>query len=431
MSMMLLALLVVSCGQDDESINDKNSNGLTKITIPSYRSGENIGAKLFLAQVDRFNNKYDGIYNISIEETTDSTHVDIIKNLSNQGKLPVLFQFADYTYAEDNLFDGKALYNLSPWLEQNPHVKDVFLKESLDYVTQENGAIYSLPISVMRPTGLYINENIYTPEQSVTSMNWSEFGTSMARSNSLYGFQTVNKGWTINLTTVAIMGTLKGGPALLEAGLNEKISDLNNDLWVETFRIMKEFYTNAGWSNGLGKDYPDIENAFINNTLAVIPNGQWIISVFDPTGSRSGDWGDGFSGDSVSGEYFPGNVAIANPKIYDWYVSANSSDKEIEGALAFLEFISSPEEIEEFIKIEGGTNTQITYSEDFKKALAKNKLMSDFANNVDANTTYVPYLHEVITDSAMVAISNNIPLLLEGDMTPEEFCKQVTIFATE
>ncbi len=426
----LLSTGLISCGGDKESSAEQES-GVTHITIPTYRSGENIGAQLFLAQIDRFNKKYDGVYEISIEETSDSTHVDIIKNLSNQGKLPVLFQFSDYTYAEMNLFNDNSLYDLSGWLNENPQVKNVFLKESLDYVTQEDGAIYSLPISVIRPTGLYINENIFTPKEPTTQMSWDELGRAMSASNAMYGFQTVNKGWTVNLTTVAIMGTLEGGAVLLESGLDEKIVDFNSALWVETFQIMKDFYQKAGWPNGLGKDYPDVENAFINNTLSIIPNGQWIISVFDKDGARASDWGTGFSGDFVRGDYFPGNVAIANPKIYDWYVSANASEKEIAGALAFLEFISSPSEIEEFIKIEGGTNTQITYSEEFKKALAENKLMSDFASNVNEHTIYVPYLHEVITDSAMVAISNNIPLLFEGNMSAEEFCKQVTIFATE
>ncbi len=417
---------IVACGK-----GDSREDGVTTLTMPTYRSGENVGARLFLDQVARFNEQYRGVYEILIEETTDGTHVDVIKNLSNQGKLPVLFQFADYTYAQDNFFDGDTLYDFSPWLNENPKIKEIFLQDSLDYVTQESGAVYSLPIAVIRPTGVYVNGNIYTPEKPVTQMSWEEFGKSMAKAGAMYGFQTVNKGWTINLTTSAIMGTLPGGPELLERGLVEKISNFNNDLWIETFRIMKEFYQDAGWPNGLGKDYPDVENAFINNTLAVMPNGQWILSVFDENGPRAGDWSDGFLGSQVRGDYFPGNVAIANPKIYDWYLSADSSEKEIAGALAFLEFICSPTEIEEFMKLEGGTNTQITYSEEFKKSLQENQLMSDFAHNVNESTVYVPYLHEVITDSAMVAISNNIPLLFEGDMTPREFCQEITTFATE
>ncbi len=425
---VMVVSLVVGCGQSEET---GVSDGMTVITLPTYRSGENVGAKVFLPQVQRFNALYEGKYRIDIETTTDSTHSDVIKNLGNQNDLPPLFQFPDYTYAEQNFFNEDVLLDLSDWLSKNPDVKNVFVEEAIDYVTQEDGSIYALPISVIRPTGIYVNGNTYAPEKPLSQMSWDELGKSMANQDAEYGVQTMNAGWLINLTTVSMMGTLEGGKAILEAGLDEKITDITAPQWVETFRMMKDFYQQAGYASGLGKDYPDIENAFINNLVSVMPNGQWIISVFDPEGERAKDWGTGFDGENVDGHYFPGNVAIANPKIYDWYVSAKASEKEQEVALAFLAFINSPEEIEAFILGEGGSNSKIEYSPSFVKEIEENRLASDFVQGVDDDTVYVLFLHEVVTDSVMNGISNNIPLLFEGTMTPEEFCETVTAFATE
>ncbi len=424
---------LTGCGdeQSDGKNNETADSGVIVVKMPSYRTAENSGAKLFEPQVERFNELYEDKYKIELEVTSDATHADVIKNLANQDKLPVVFQFADYTYAEEILFNEDTLLNLKPWLDETNAIKDIFLDEQIDFVTHDDGNIYALPISVIRPTGMYVNENVYSPSTNVRDMTWDQLGQEMRDANTTYGFQNVNGGWTINLTTVAIMGSLDGGKEILEAGTIEKINDFNKPEWIETFTIMKDFYDQAGWSGGLGKDYPDVENAFINNVVGVMPNGQWIIDVFNEEGSRATDWGEGFDGANVTGTIFPNNVAIANPNIYDWYISANATEEEQELALAFLEFINSPAELEAMMLAEGGANSKITYSDEFNQALSENKLMTDFANATDENTLYVPYLHEIVTDSTMSAISNNIPLLFTGSITPEEFCDEVTRYANE
>lgn len=428
-------LLLASCSNNNESANENNggssTSGVTVVKMPTYRAGENIGGKFFVPQIERFNELYKDQYKIEIEVTSDSTHADVIKNLANQDKLPVLFQFPDYTYAENVFFKEGYLYDMATWLDETPSVKGVFLDEQIDFITQDDGSIYALPIPVIRPTGMYINGNVFTPSTDVSDMSWEQLGKEMKDAGTTYGFQNINSAWTINLTTAAIMGSIDGGKEILEAGTKEKITDLNSPEWVETFTVMKELYDNAGWSGGLGKDYPDVENAFINNEVGVMPNGQWIIGVFDKDGDRAIDWGTGFDGANVSGTIFPNNVAIANPNIYDWYVSANATTEELEVAKAFLEFIHTPEELEALMLAEGGGNSQITYSDEFVKALSSNKLMSDFANAPDANTVYVPYLHEIVTDATMNAIGNNIPLLFNGTLTPEQFCDEVTKYANE
>ncbi len=429
---LIIALTGCSGGNSSNANTDvTDTDGVIVVKMPSYRTAENSGAKFFEPQVQRFNELYSDKYKIELEVTSDSSHADVIKNLGNQDKLPVLFQFPDYTYAEKNFFNENTLLNLKPWLDENLTVKSIYLDEQIDFITQDDGNIYALPISIIRPTGMYINENVFQPSIDVSTMTWDQLGQEMGEANTTYGFQNINGGWTINLTTVAIMGSLDGGKEILEAGSEEKINDFNTPQWIETFTIMKDFYDQAGWTGGLGKDYPDVENAFINNVVGVMPNGQWIIDVFSKEGSRATDWGTDFDGNNVTGTIFPNNVAIANPNIYDWYVAANTTEEEQELALAFLEFINSPAELEAMMLAEGGSNPNITYSDEFIQALSENKLMTDFANATDEKTVYVPYLHEIVSDATMSAISNNIPLLFTGNITPEEFCNEVTKYANE
>ena len=138
-----------------------------------------------------------------------------------------------------------------------------------------------------------------------------------------------------------------------------------------------------------------------------------------------------YDGTKVVGDIFPGNVAIANPSVYDWYVSAHASDEEREAGLAFLAFINTPAELEAFMLAEGGSAPMITYSQSFVNELAQNRLASDFATIVNESTTYVPFLHEVLSGAAMDAFLATIPFLYNGSMTPEEFCDALTVAANE
>ena len=51
---------VTACGTGgDNSASGGDSSGGISITIPSYKTGENVGAVFFEPQVERFNEKYE------------------------------------------------------------------------------------------------------------------------------------------------------------------------------------------------------------------------------------------------------------------------------------------------------------------------------------------------------------------------------------
>ena len=437
----MILLLVAGCGNESPAADDTSPNTgsssqngsdaagqgeLITITMPTYRSGQDVGAVFFLPQVERFNALYEGQYRVVIEESPSDTHNDMLKALAMNRSLPPLFQFSDFVFARENWFNDDVLFNLAPWFNANPDVKNVFVPSGMEYVTLPNGSIYAVPLAVVRPTGTYVNTGVFSPGKAIRDMSWSEFGSALSSAGVTWG---LDDEWIPNLTAVSIMGTLPGGAELLQNGLNDPIRDFNTPIWIETFTIFKQLFDEAGWRNGVTAKYPDTENGFVNNQIGVMANGQWISSVFDAENADS--WGPGFDGANVSGDIFPGNVAIANPNVYDWYVSSHASDDEREAALAFLAFISSPAELEAFMLAEGGSAPMISYSRSFLDQLAENKLMSDFASAVDSGTTYVPYLHEVLSGSAMSAYVAHLPMLYDGSLTPEEFCRQLTIAANE
>lgn len=414
---------------EDTGDEGETSGDVVKVEIPTYRAGEDAGAPFFAGQVERFNEKYAGVYEVEIVHSGGSDeHNEKIKQLGMQGELPVVFQFSDFTYAETNFFNDDMLYDMSEWLDSNPDLKNIFMPDGMEYVTQEDGSIYALPLAIVRPTGIYYNTQGFTPSKNIRDMTWDELIAEMEEQGALYGFQTAEQAWTLNLTAAAIMGSLDGGSEILQAGLKERITDFSASQWVETFETIKKLYDAVGWTDGLGKTYPDVENAFVNNTVSVLPNGQWVINVLAEDDTN---WGENYDGTMVRGDIFPGNVAQANPCTYDWYISANASEEELELAKAFLEFINTQEELEAMAIAEGGMVPQTTPTEEFTSAIAESQLLSDFTNIPNDDTVYVPAMHEVVSGAVMDAYEANLPTFLQGGMSVEEFCQALTTAATE
>ena len=104
---------------------DTNS-GVVEVTIPSFKTGENVGAVFFEPQVERFNEKYAGKYKINLESVPqDSIFNDRIKQLAQQNKLPVLVEGGDRLY-HANLWWGPFICFWVFWLES----VSVFLQQT-------------------------------------------------------------------------------------------------------------------------------------------------------------------------------------------------------------------------------------------------------------------------------------------------------------
>lgn len=389
-------------------------------TILTYRAGEDAGAKFFLPQIERFNEKYAGVYKIIIEESPSNTHTDRIRQLALQNQLPTIFQVSDSKWVDEYLIANGKLEDLSAWIDSKPDMKALFIPASTEYCTKEGG-VYALPLTVLKPTGMYYNSSMVTFEKPVTELTWEEFAAQLG--DTKIGYQTAEGGWTLNLILSGMIGGIEGGIELLNSGVNDKITDFNNPIFVEAFTKLQQLYQTNGWEGAVGAVYADAASAFYAKKVSVLPDGTWIIGkINDPT-----DWANGFDGKDIVGTYFPGNIAIASPEVYDWMMPSGLSAEQKEIGLAFLEFISTPDEIEAFILAEGGSAPYLTYSEAFQTALADQKLLSDFASAANSETQYVPYFHGSIAASLFTGdFTNYMPRLLKGEWTPEQFCAELT-----
>ncbi len=402
---------------------------VVEVTIPSYKTGENSGAVFFEPQVERFNEAYAGQYKITLEATPQDTFNDKLKQLAQQNQLPVLVQGGDVDWISKVVIPNGLAYNLSGWLNENAELKGRLLEDGIEYNTQDDGAIYTMPLATVRPTGFFYNSALWTPSGDVSAMSIDEFVSDLA--DQKIAFSTAENGWVAALFYTALIANEDGGAELLQNGTVDKIIDFNQTPIIEATKKLQTLLQNNASSNSIGATYADAANAFMSEQAAVIANGPWMSAEFAPESSDK--WSNGFDGANVHASLFPGNVGVANTRTYgEWWISASASDEEAALAKAFLEFINSPEELEAYLLAEGGDAPNLEYSDSFKEKQAETQVLADLAADTTSDTVFVPAVLDVIPASvANTEFGKLLPSLADGTYTAEEFCQWLSDKAAE
>lgn len=406
---------------------------VVEIKFPTYLAGENVGAQFFLPEVERFNEKYEGKYKITVEEVPQASYADKIKQLAQQNKLPVLVHAPgsggiDTQWFKQVVLANDMAYDLSSFAEENPDVAANWVDESVDFCTVD-GKLICKPLSVIKPVGLYYNSSMYTADKDIKDMRVDEFMDSLG--DNKIAFQTAENGWTTALLLAALIGNEEGGADLLNNNADDKLWDYTAEPFVNGVAKLQTLLEKNASSNTIGAAYADAANAFMSKGASIICNGSWMASEFDAESSDK--WSNDFSGDDVKATIYPGNIAIVNQRNYgEFWISNNASDEEKEAAEAFLAFRDSQEEIEALILAEGGSAPKITYTDDFKTKMKKNRILSELSESMDDNTTYVAGIGDVFPASvADTEFGKLLPKLADGTLTPEEFCQELTQKAEE
>ena len=405
------------------------AGAVTEITIPSYKTGENVGAVFFVPQVERFNAKYDGVYKINLETAPQDNFNDRLKQLAQQNALPVLIQGGDPEWIRNVVIPRGQAYDMTEWIESTPDLKALFLEDSLDYCTID-GKINVIPLATIRGTGLYYNSELWNPGD-ISRMTMDEFIEALG--DQKIAFSTLENGWVAGLMFTALINAEEGGAELLNTGINPdtRIVDFNNDVFINAATKLQQLLQNNAAPNSIGAAYADAANNFMSNQAAVIANGPWMATDFSEANAEN--WSNGFDGANVHAAFFPGQMGIASARAFgEWWISANASEEEIELAKAFIEFVYSPEELEAFLLAEGGDAPNLTYSDGFKAEQAKTQVLADLAEDATADSVFVPcFLDAVPNSTANMDFGRLLPGLADGSLTPEQFCQQLTISAQE
>ena len=208
LSIVLTALVAMSlfAGGSQSASSD---SGVIEITIPSYKTGENVGAVFFEPQVERFNAEYEGVYKINLEAVPQANFNDRIKQLAQQGQLPVLVQGGDLDWFANVAIPNGMAWDMSEWINSTPAVKDMMLADALEFCTTDDGAIYSFPLATIRPIGFFYNTALYNPSEDISKMPMDDWIASIG--DQKIAFSTAENGWVAALFLTALIADEEGG----------------------------------------------------------------------------------------------------------------------------------------------------------------------------------------------------------------------------
>ena len=374
----MMTASLAGCGGDTPSstASADTSSGVVEVTIPSYKTGENVGAVFFEPQVERFNEKYAGQYKINLENVPQDGFNDRLKQLAQQNKLPVLVQGGDPDWIKNVVIPNGIAYDLTDWIDATPAVKDVLIDDSREYCSNEDGRVMVLPLATVRPTGFFYNSAMWSTDADISAMSMDEFVSALG--DQKIAFSTAENGCVSALFLTALVAEEDGGEEWLKSGIETKITDFNQPCFINAVTKLQNLLQNNAASNSVGAAYADAANAFMSEQAAIIANGPWMSADFES--SNSDKWSNGFDGAKVRASLFPGQVGIANTASFgEWWISASASEDEIALAKAFLEFVYSPAELEAFLLAEGGDAPKLTYSDDFKAKQGETQVLTDLA----------------------------------------------------
>lgn len=400
-----------------------------EIVVPHYKSGENVGAVLFLAHVERFNAANEGKYHVVIEELTQDMYVDKIKQLGQQGKLPPLIEGGERDWIEQVVIPGGLFEDLMPMVNENPELAALLLPDMTSFNTTEDGKLFSIQTPVVRPMGMFYNaEMAELTSEPGEYADWDAFLADFGENK--MAFMTGENAWTTALTYSSLIAQEEGGADILRGGLETKIFDFTGEVWVNAATKLQNLLQNYASGNTIGAVYADAANAFMSRNAAAISNGPWMTGDFAPDASDK--WSNDFDGEQVRSAVFPGNIALANTNGYQWWIPASATDAEKECAKAFIAFLCSPAEVEAAILAEGGTCPTLTPSEEFLTALSENRLVLEYVNSINEDTLIVPHFADCIPSSvAETEFGKLLPKLIDGSISPEDFCAELTAKAAE
>ncbi len=402
-----------------------------EITIPHYKTGENVGAKFFLPQVERFNTLYEGKYHVVIEELTQDLYVEKIKQLGLQGKLPPVIEGGDTEWIREVVIPNNMFYDLSGVLAGHPEIDAITTEWNRAYNTTADGKFVTLNFNVVRPMTLYYNEAMLPLAKAPGEYaDWAELLAQMGGNK--IAFMTGENAWTTMLTFSSLVAAEEGGVQLLSEHQIEKLTDFSHPALLAATEKLQAMLQKYASSNTVGAVYADAANAFMSKNAAIIANGSWMVGDFAPDARDK--WSNGFDGATVRGAVFPGNIAVSGTSgSFGWWIPATATDDQKECASAFLAFILSAEELEAYMLAEGGTAPLLAPSEAFlSRRAAENPLLDEYVGAVNAQTVLIPAFADCIPSSvANTGFGTLLPKLIDGTLTPAQFLEQLGVMAKE
>lgn len=409
----------------DESASTESTGEEIVINYPTFQCGVNTASPVVDQLIEEFNAEYAGKYRIQKEDVPgDANYVDKIKVQLGTGDLPPVvygggYNLLDLALAKDVVVD------LTPYVEADPEWKALYSDVALT-TNSRDGKIYASS-SEGSLVGYFYNKELFEKAGiAEPAKTWDEFWQQCDKLKAAgitpLALDTADSAWVTSLWAGAMIAT--SGDEGYEFMKQMNPIDYNNQPTIDAFTNVQKMLQEYTTLDAIGGKYEHAANNFLSGQAAMIANGPWMIGDFSDETKTTADFAD-----KVGVAIFPGNFVYDAP-IQGYFVTKQDDPALEEAAVEMVKFFTSAHAQQVALEVQGMVPASSTV-EITETAKQNYPLLVEFLDLAEGATVRTDNLQATMYPNLLDVVSQDLPLLASGEMTPTEFCQTLSTEAAK
>lgn len=409
----------------DESASTESTGSEIVINYPTFQCGVNTASPVVDQLIEEFNAEYAGKYRIQKEDVPgDANYVDKIKVQLGTGDLPPVvygggYNLLDLALAKDVVVD------LTPYVEADPEWKALYSDVALT-TNSRDGKIYASS-SEGSLVGYFYNKDLFAQAGiAEPAKTWDEFWQQCDKLKTAgitpLALDTADSAWVTSLWAGAMIAT--SGDEGYEFMKQMNPIDYNNQPTIDAFTNVQKMLQEYTTLDAIGGKYEHAANNFLSGQAAMIANGPWMIGDFSDETKTTADFAD-----KVGVAIFPGNFVYDAP-IQGYFVTKQDDPALEEAAVEMVKFFTSAHAQQVALEVQGMVPASSTV-EITETAKQNYPLLVEFLDLAEGATVRTDNLQATMYPNLLDVVSQDLPLLASGEMTPTEFCQTLSTEAAK
>ena len=409
----------------DEGASTESTGSEIVINYPTFQCGVNTASPVVDQLIEEFNAEYAGKYRIQKEDVPgDANYVDKIKVQLGTGDLPPVvygggYNLLDLALAKDVVVD------LTPYVEADPEWKALYSDVALT-TNSRDGKIYASS-SEGSLVGYFYNKELFEKAGiAEPAKTWDEFWQQCDKLKAAgitpLALDTADSAWVTSLWAGAMIAT--SGDEGYEFMKQMNPIDYNNQPTIDAFTNVQKMLQEYTTLDAIGGKYEHAANNFLSGQAAMIANGPWMVGDFSDETKTTADFAD-----KVGVAIFPGNFVYDAP-IQGYFVTKQDDPALEEAAVEMVKFFTSAHAQQVALEVQGMVPASSTV-EITETAKQNYPLLVEFLDLAEGATVRTDNLQATMYPNLLDVVSQDLPLLASGEMTPTEFCQTLSTEAAK
>lgn len=409
----------------DEGASTESTGEEIVINYPTFQCGVNTASPVVDQLIEEFNAEYAGKYRIQKEDVPgDANYVDKIKVQLGTGDLPPVvygggYNLLDLALAKDVVVD------LTSYVEADPEWKALYSDVALT-TNSRDGKIYASS-SEGSLVGYFYNKELFEKAGiAEPAKTWDEFWQQCDKLKAAgitpLALDTADSAWVTSLWAGAMIAT--SGDEGYEFMKQMNPIDYNNQPTIDAFTNVQKMLQEYTTLDAIGGKYEHAANNFLSGQAAMIANGPWMIGDFSDETKTTADFAD-----KVGVAIFPGNFVYDAP-IQGYFVTKQDDPALEEAAVEMVKFFTSAHAQQVALEVQGMVPASSTV-EITETAKQNYPLLVEFLDLAEGATVRTDNLQATMYPNLLDVVSQDLPLLASGEMTPTEFCQTLSTEAAK